>query len=171
MERTGSAALTSRAENRRVGVRVVQRYGLHATIANAAVYWICHNCATQPTARQQRTRRIQHIPSDRPTENTCPRDGKTRGDLVQRPVLVTRRDSEGGRRIDGVGDEMTVAIARGTSEGAFGGSPGDNQCLGCHGSSRNAPPYGTLGGLAMRRDGGEGLGDRGRSDRPRWYRE
>ena len=37
--------------------------------------------------------------------------------------------------------------------GALSVSLRDNQCLGCHGSSRNDPPYGTLGGLATHRDG------------------
>ena len=36
-------------------------------------------------------------------------------------------------------------------------SPRDNQCLGCHGSGPNDPPYGTLGGLATHEDGEGGL--------------
>ena len=42
-------------------------------------------------------------------------------------------------------------------DGTLVAPPRDNQCLGCHGSSRNDPPYGTLGCLAMHGDGEGGI--------------
>ena len=133
MKRREPATPTQRAENRRVGVRVLHKYGLQATIANEAMYWTCQSCNS---AQQQRTRRIQHVPSDHPQKPvilemerreavSC--DDQHLGCCGSRHKHLSYgtlgRDSEGGRRIDGVGDEMTVAIARRTSGWRLTGSP------------------------------------------------